>query len=302
MKANKNLIIVAGPTGVGKTALAVQLAKELHTEIISADSRQFYREMNIGVARPTEEELGAVPHHFVGSHSILQPLNAGDFSIEALEEIKRLFYEKNEVIVCGGSGLFIQGLAEGFDELPEADEEYRAELAAILQAQGIEALQKMVMQKDPEFYASVDKLNPRRLMRALEVMRSTGRKYSELRQKNMAKRSFNIIGLGLCLSRQELIARINARTERMMENGLLMEVESLYEFRNLNPLKTVGYTELIDYLDEKISLPAAIDQIKVHTRQFAKRQMTWFGRKNLQWFHPDNLEEVRQYIYSLIYP
>jgi len=301
MKARKNLIIIAGPTGVGKTALAVRLAQEFHTEIISADSRQFYREMKIGVARPSDYELRAVPHHFIGSHSILYPLNAGDFSIEALAKTNLLFEENNVVIVCGGSGLFIQGLVEGFDDLPGADDEYRALLATILQSQGIEGLQKMVMQKDPEYYEYVDIQNPRRLMRALEVINSSGRKYSELRSKKMIEPPFNVLWIGLRLSRSELIDRINWRTDRMMEIGLLKEVESLYEFKKLDPLKTVGYTELFNYLDEIISLPEAIDQMKIHTRQYAKRQMTWFSRKNLLWYHPENIEAVRQYIYSLIH-
>ncbi len=295
--AAKQLIVVCGPTAVGKTALAIQLAKQYHTEIISADSRQFYREMSIGTAKPSAEELAAAPHHFINSHSITEEFNAGAFEKAALLLLEQLFTQYDTVIAVGGSGLYISALCAGLDELPEKDEAVRKQLQTVFEAQGITALQAQLQELDPVYYQQVDTHNPQRLLRALEVCLVTGKPYSSFRKQSATARPFTITKIGLDLPRPQLYAQINTRVEQMMQAGLLKEAEQLYANKHLNALQTVGYTELFDYFDQKHSLPRAIELIQQNTRRFAKRQLTWFGRdEEIKWFSPADTTGIVQHI------
>ena len=287
------LIVVAGPTAVGKTGIAIKLAQHFNTEILSADARQFYREMSIGTAKPSEKELAAVPHHFINSLSIKDEYNVGRFETDALNSLNKLF-EKHEVIVMvGGSGLFIRAVCEGLDELPGADLAIRNELEDLLRLEGIETLQKLLKQKDPEYYSVIDTDNPRRVLRALEVCISTGKPFSSFLSKQSKQRNFTSIKIGLNIEREKLYAQINHRVDEMIKQGLEEEVKNLFPFRDLNALQTVGYTELFEYIEGKITLPEAIEQIKQHTRNYAKRQLTWFRKeKDMEWFEPEEWEKV----------
>jgi tRNA dimethylallyltransferase len=284
----KKLIVVLGPTAVGKTALAVQLAQHFHTEIISADSRQFFSELKIGVARPSDEELSSVPHHFVGFLPITSHYTAGAFERDALQLLDQLFEKHDHVICAGGSGLYIKALLEGLDDLP-SDESIKARLKEELNNEGIASLQKKLEQLDPEYYAQVDKENSHRLIRAIEVCGITGEKFSALRIGKTSERNFQTIKIGLTADRQWLYNRINQRVELMMKDGLLDEVKSVFEHRHLNALNTVGYKELFDYLEEKSSLEEAVKLIQQHTRNFAKRQLTWWNREeDIRWVKAEN--------------
>jgi tRNA dimethylallyltransferase len=290
------LLIITGPTAVGKTSLTIRLAQSLKTEILSADSRQFYREMLIGTARPREEELRLVPHYFTGHISIHDEYNASRFESEALDLLSKLFLNHQAVILTGGSGLYINAVRHGIDELPDPDDTLREELKTMYAETGIESLRSKLRLLDPVYYSEVDIANPKRLLRALEVCISTGRPYSELRKKKPKTRDFEIIMIGLTREKEELNRRINERVDRMMEEGLLEEVKSLTPFRHLNALNTVGYKELFPYFDGAISLEAAIENIKTHSRRYAKRQMTWFRKeKAITWFHPDD-ERIMEFI------
>jgi len=274
---SKTLIIIAGPTAAGKTALAIQIAKHFKTEIISADSRQFYREMNIGTAKPSKEELEVIPHHLIDSHSIVDSFSVGDFEKEVINLLEKLFKSLDKVVLVGGSGLFINAICNGFDELPVASEETRNKLNQLLVEKGIEHLQEKLKKADPQYYAEVDINNPQRLIRALEVFESTGYPFSTYRTKTPKKRNFNIIKLGINPTREKLYEQINLRVNQMVERGLFEEVKGLVEYRQLNTLNTVGYSELFEYIDGKLSKEEAIDKIKQNTRRFAKRQLTWFN-------------------------
>lgn len=301
--ADKFLVVIAGPTAVGKTDLCIQLAKELDTEIISADSRQFYKEMSIGTAKPTNEELSAAPHHLINSHSIYNELSAGEYELEALKLIEKLFFEKDILILTGGSGLYINAVTDGFDEMPEVEVQIRAALNLQLEQQGLESLLEELQKKDPAYYAQVDRSNPRRVLRAIEVIRASGNKYSDIRKGSKKYRSFRVIKIALERPREELYQRINDRVDIMIEKGLLEEVKSLYEYRNFTALKTVGYSEIIDHLDGKVSLEEAIELIKRNTRRYAKRQLTWFRRDNdFHWYHPDNMEQIVKFVKKQIQP
>lgn len=293
----KTLICIVGPTGVGKTSVAISLAKNLQTEIISADSRQFYREMSIGTAKPTTSELAESPHHFVGQLSVTQTYSAGDFERDALAKINELFSTRDVVLMVGGSGLFIQAVCRGMDELPVVDEQIRQKYNRLFEDKGIEPLQLLLAEKDPEYYAKVDRQNPQRLIRALEVIEATGQTFSQFQKKNFKERPFQIHTIGLVLPREKLYQRINARVDEMIREGLLDEVKSLIAFRNTYALKTVGYSELFRFLDGEISLEEAIDLIKQNTRRYAKRQLTWF-RKNpeTRWFSPGDLPDINEFI------
>lgn len=271
----KKLIVVGGPTAVGKTAYAIQIAKNLQTEIISFDSRQFYKEMAIGVAVPSSEELAAVKHHFIQHLSIQENYNAGKFEIDALRQLEELFQSKDVVVAVGGSGMYLNALLYGFDPLP-SNAEVRESLQNVFEKAGVEPLQAELKMLDPEYYAIVDLQNPHRLMRALEVCRITGKTYTSQRKNAPKNRSFTAEIRVLNSEREQLYQRINHRVEKMMEMGLLEEVQSLYAFKHLNALQTVGYRELFDYLDEKISLAKAVELIQQNTRRYAKRQITWF--------------------------
>lgn len=294
---DKTLIVVVGPTAIGKTDLAIQLAQHYHTEIISADSRQFFKEMSIGTAKPLQAELLEVKHHFIDSHSINSPFSVGDFEKESITLLEKLFDKHDTAILVGGSGLYIQAVCEGFDDIPKATDEVRTKWNNIFATDGIEALQSALITVDPDYYREVDTNNPQRLIRALEVYETTGKPFSSYRIKRANPRPFHIIKIGLDIARDELYERVNHRVDMMMEAGLLEEVKSLLPYRDLNALNTVGYSELFDYLEGKISLEAAIDQIKQNTRRFAKRQLTWFKRQNdIKWFEPGEAEKIIKFV------
>lgn len=279
----KQLIVVLGPTAVGKTAYAIELAKSLQTEIISADSRQIFKELNIGAARPSTEELAQVPHHFIATASIHDTYSAGRFERDALTKLAELFENHNTVVCCGGSMMYIDALVNGFDDLP-TDGDVREELSQRYKAEGIEVLQRELMRLDPEYYNQVDLQNPHRLIRALEVCIVSKSPFSELRRNAVKSRDFEVQKIGLDMERDRLYERINARVIRMMEDGLLEEARALWPNRHLQALNTVGYKELFDHFDGTCSLEEAVQKIQQHTRNFAKRQLTWWRRDgDIQW-------------------
>jgi tRNA dimethylallyltransferase len=280
----KTLIVIAGPTASGKTAAAIKLALHFNTVIISADSRQFFREMSIGTAKPTEEELAAAKHYFINSHSITEPFSVGDFEREGIALLDELFKDHDVVILAGGSGLYIRAITEGFDELPTADPDIRDRLNTELAVNGITALQERLKNVDPAYYAEVDIDNPQRLIRALEVYEATGNPISTYRTAKINKRPFNITKFGLDMPRELLYDRINRRVDMMMKDGLLEEVAGLTKYRQYNALNTVGYSELFDFFDGIANVDTAIKKIKQNTRRFAKRQLTWFRKdKEVIW-------------------
>lgn len=272
------LVVIAGPTASGKTALAIQLAQQFQAEILSCDSRQFYRELNIGTAKPTPEELAAAPHHFIGHLSIFESYNVSRFETDALELLSALFRQHPVVIMVGGSGLYIDAVCKGIDTLPDPDPEIRDELKSILERDGIEALRHELRTFDPEYARTADLANPARLIRALEVFRTTGIPYSSLLQNQIKPRPFRILKFCLDLPREILNQRINQRVDEMIAAGLLDEARALSPHRHLNALNTVGYKELFAHLDGQTDLPTAIEKIKTNTRRYAKRQVTWFRR------------------------
>lgn len=281
---NKRLIVVVGPTAVGKTAECIRLAGMLDTEIVSADSRQFYKEMNIGVARPSVSELATIPHHLIAHISVSQDYNAAMYERDASEVIGRLFQEKDDVVLTGGSGLYVNAVCNGMDDIPDKDESIRQELNDLFDKQGLEPLQRELQEKDPEYWEIVDKRNHIRLIRALEVCRQTGRTFSSFRSQKKTKRNFDIIKIGIRRSRENLLERIYRRVDCMIGQGLIEEVRGLYEYKNLQALNAVGYKEIFDFLDGKTSLQEAVELIKINTRRYAKRQMTWFCKdKEIQW-------------------
>lgn len=289
----KTLIVIAGPTASGKTAFAIELAKALGTVIISADSRQFYKEMSIGTAAPSPEELLQVKHYFIHNISIKDKYDVADYEREVLALLDELFKTHNNVILTGGSGLFIDAVCNGIDEMPDVQPEIRKKVEKLLHEDGIIALSDEVQKLDPEYFAIVDKQNPRRLQRALEICYQTGKTFTSFRQGNTTKRDFNIVKYALLWDRQELIERIDRRVDLMMENGLLEEAKSLYPKRELNALNTVGYKELFSYFDGQCTLAEAVEQIKIHTRQYAKRQMTWLRRDDsYHWIMPEEIESI----------
>ena len=293
-KMNKYLIVIGGPTASGKTGVAIQVARTLQTEILSADSRQFYREMTIGTAKPTEEELAAVPHHFINTLSIEQEYTAGDYEREASELLDRLFLEKEAVVMVGGSGLFIKAVCDGLDHFPEVPEKVKQQLEEDYRRFGISFLQDELLESDPEYYHEVDLHNPRRLLRALSVCRAARRPYSSFRSKKKSERQFMPIQIRLHWDRDELYQRINQRVDEMMEKGLLDEAKTLLPYREKNALQTVGYQELFDYLDGKTSLEEAVELIKQNTRRYAKRQTTWF--RDWARFHPSEMAAIFDFI------
>jgi tRNA dimethylallyltransferase len=297
MKAsNKKLIVLTGPTAVGKTKEAINLAKTLNTEIISADSRQFYKELNIGVATPTEEELSEVKHHFIGHISIHNNYNVGLYEKDAIEKIELLFKTHDTIVLTGGSGMYIDVVCNGIDSLPDVDIGIRNELNRVFKEEGISVLQEELREKDIEYYNIVDTKNHIRLIRALEVIRQTGKTFSFYRTNQKTQRDFQIIKFALQRDRAELIERIDKRVDLMIEEGLLEEAKEVYPYKNLSALNTVGYKELFKYFDNQISFQQAIEDVKTNTRRYAKRQMTWF-RKETQytWLdakNPINWKEV----------
>ena len=292
------LITVVGPTAIGKTRLAVSLARHFETEVISADSRQFFREMSIGTAVPTEEEQEGIQHHFVQHISVEQPYSVGDFERDALELINQLSTRHTTLIMAGGSGLYADAVLYGLDPFPEVDKGVREALMTTLEQEGLSALQQELKESDPEYYNKVDLQNPHRLIRALEVIRSSGLPFSSFRNKAKVDRPFASVLIGLKADREVIYERINQRVDQMMEQGLEEEARALYPLRELNALQTVGYKELFAYFDGEISREMAVDRIKQNTRRFAKRQLTWFRKnKEIQWFdHDSSLEEVVGFI------
>lgn len=284
----KTVIIIAGPTAVGKTAVAVELARNLQTEIISADSRQCYRELKIGVARPSEEELQLVPHHFIASHSIHEKLDAAVFESYALQKAAQIFQHHDYVVMVGGTGLYIRAFCEGMDAIPAIPEAIRNEINQAYAQHGLSWLQQQVQQLDPQFYREGEIRNPRRLMRALEVFRATGKSILSFRKGEAADRPFQTIKFAMDIPREQLHRHINNRADRMMEAGLLAEVESLVPYQHLNALQTVGYKELFDYLNGQCTKADAVAAIKTNTRQYAKRQLTWFRKDtSYTWLAPE---------------
>jgi tRNA dimethylallyltransferase len=299
----KHLIIVAGPTAIGKTALSVALAKHYHCPVLSADSRQFFKEMTIGTAKPTEEEMQGVKHYFIDSHSITEEYNVGKFETEALALLEQLFQKHDKIILTGGSGLYIDAICKGFDELPEADAEIREQISTLYKNEGLPGLQNLLQKLDPDYYSSVDLQNPQRISRALEVCLAAGAPYSTLRKGKSNARNFKTIKIGLNTDREILYNRINARVDIMMEQGLLKEAENLLPYRHLNALQTVGYKELFDFFDKKTDLKTAVELIKQNTRRFAKRQLTWFRRDaEMKWFAPEQGNAIIAYIDSSVIP
>ena len=287
------LVVIAGPTAVGKTAFGIQVARRLNTQIISADSRQFYREMKIGTAVPSQEELNIVPHHFIHQLSVHDTYNVSRFESEVIPLLETLFRKHPVILMVGGSGLYINAVCHGIDQLPDPDPEIRRELKQNLKTSGIQALQDELRQADQEYYNMVDLANPARLIRALEVYRSTGVPYSALRSHTPKSRPFRILKIGIDLPREVLNKRINSRVDEMMREGLAEEARRLYPLRHLNAMNTVGYKELFDYFEGLTSLEFAVEKIKTSSRRYAKRQLTWFRKdKEYRWFQPDDVEQV----------
>jgi len=293
----KYLIVITGPTGIGKTGVAIQLAKHFGTEIISADSRQLFKELYIGTATPNPHELSEVKHHFIQSHSITDNYNASRYETEALQLINELFTKTNFLFLTGGSMLYIDAVCQGIDEMPDADPEIRLNLKLKLENEGIESLRLQLKQLDPDYYQIVDLKNPNRIIHALEICLTTGKPYSSFRTNPKKQRPFTIIKIGLDCDRQILHDRINTRVDKMVNIGLEREVRSLLQYRNMNALNTVGYRELFEYFDGKTSLETAIELIKRNTRRYARKQLTWFRNdQQTTWFHPENVTEIIKYI------
>lgn len=298
---NKTLVVVVGPTAVGKTATAVFLAQHYATEIISADSRQFYREMSIGTAKPDQEEMADIKHHFINSHSIEEEYSAGDFERDALQILDQLFLENDKVILVGGSGLFVRAICEGLDDLPKGTDETRAKLNAEFAEAGLESMQRRLLEVDPSYYNASDISNPQRIIRALEVYETTGKPFSSYHQQKVAQRPFNTITVGLNMDRASLYERINLRVDKMMEKGLLDEVAHLTPYQEKPALLTVGYAELFAYLKGSISLERAVEMIKQNSRRYAKRQITWFKKYGeTVWFTPDDRADMVTFIDSKV--
>jgi tRNA dimethylallyltransferase len=281
---NKTCIIIVGPTAVGKTTISVQLAQHLSTQIISADSRQCFKELTIGVAKPSTEELQLVKHYFINSHSIKEEVNAVVFEQYALQKVSEIFNNNDVAVMVGGTGLYVKAFCEGMDEMPVISAEIRNAIISGYETNGMAYLQKLAEEKDPVYFAKGEIKNPQRLMRALEVKLSTGRSIIEFQTKEKKERDFNIIKIGLQLPKEQLYQNINHRVDLMMEAALLEEANDLIPHQRLNALQTVGYKELFEYFNEEISLPQAIEKIKLNTRHYAKRQMTWFKKdEQIKW-------------------
>ncbi len=284
-RQSKILYVICGPTAVGKTELATELAEKLNTEIISADSRQLYRDIPIGTAQPSAEQLNRVKHHFIAERLLEEDYNAGMFERDALERLEILFKTHDMVVCCGGTGLYIKAICDGLDDLPEADEVIRKQLIERLEEEGLESLQNQLNQLDPIHFEKMDTQNPQRVIRALEVCLLTGKPFSSFHQGEKQKRPFKIIKIGMELPREEINERINKRVDSMLESGWLEEAKAVFEKRHLNALNTVGYKELFAHLSGKMTLVEATEKIKINTRRFAKRQMTWFKKDGeIRWF------------------
>ncbi len=303
MSKQKYLIVIGGPTASGKTAFAVQVAQHFRTEILSCDSRQFYQEMNIGTAKPTAAEMQGIPHHFIGHRSVSALYSVGDFEKEALALLGKLYQTHDIVIAVGGSGLYIKALCEGLDVFPDVPEAVRQEVRELYQKEGLEGLQNAVQVADPVYFEQVDRQNPHRLIRALEVFQATGQPFSSFRKREAITRFFTPIYMEMDSPRAVLYERIDQRVDAMLANGLLEEVQELLPQRHLSALHTVGYIELFDYLKGTVSLEGAIEKIKQNSRNYAKRQLTWWRRDDFwQKFAPDQVEEAIEWIEKQLVP
>jgi tRNA dimethylallyltransferase len=296
-RMSKTLIIILGPTAIGKTALSIQVAQHFKTEIISADSRQIYKELHIGTAIPPSQELHTVKHHLIQNHSIHEYYNASHFEVEALEIIQTLLLEKDTIVMTGGTMLYIDVVCHGIDDLPTIDQETRSEIILKFTNEGLDSLRRELKKIDPEYYQVVDLKNHKRIMHALEIYYMTGKKYSSYRTNTKKERNFNILKIGLNTERKIIHERINNRVDQMISQGLVDEARSLYPFKQLNSLNTVGYKELFDYFDQNISLEEAIELIKRNTRRYARRQLTWFKKDNdINWFDINDIDKIIPFI------
>jgi len=297
----KTLIIITGPTGIGKTSTGIALARHLNTEIISADSRQIFKELTIGTAVPSTKERKAVKHHFIHSHSIHENYNASKFETEVLALLDKLFQEFNEVVMVGGSMLYIDAICKGIDSMPDADPEIRLSLQNQLNTEGIESLRLQLKKLDPEYYSKVDLKNPARIIHALEICLMTGKPYSAFRSNPQKERPFQIVKIGLNCDRDELHNRINTRVDKMVKAGLEKEARDVYRLRHLNALNTVGYREWFAFFDGEITHEKAIELIKRNSRRYARKQLTWFRRDpEVYWFEPQQTEEIIKFAESKI--
>jgi tRNA dimethylallyltransferase len=295
------LLVICGPTAVGKTALSIQIAKVFNSEIISADSRQFYRELKIGAATPSPEELATVKHHFIGHLSVTDYYNISRFEQDVLNWLKHWFRNHSLALMTGGSGLYISAVCSGIDELPDPNHELREALKEKLKNEGIDSLRQQLSLLDPDYFLSVDQNNPNRILRALEVCLLTEKPYSILRKNKPKSREFRILKIGLNIPRSDLNQRIDRRVDRMIEQGLVTETRNLIQFRKTNALNTVGYKEILKHLDGVWDLQTAVEKIKVNTRRYAKRQLTWFRKDAaIQWFHPDEVGKIVEYIRNFL--
>lgn len=293
----RRLIVVVGATASGKTDLSIVLARRYNAPIISTDSRQVYRGLPIGTAYPSDEQLKSIEHHFIGELDLTQEFNCGEYERQALERLGELFAEHDTVVAVGGSGLYVRALCEGIDDLPDVDKSLREQLMIRLATEGVESLSDELHRLDPEYYEQVDKCNPARVVRALEVCLSTGEKYSSLRKGAKKERDFEIVKIGVDISRDVLYERINRRVDIMMEAGLEREARAVLPYRNCNSLRTVGYSEMFDFFDGKTTRDEAVELIKRNTRRYAKRQMTWFRRDaDIRWFEPSQTDKIIEYI------
>ena len=293
----KTLIVVTGPTAVGKTRLCLDIAKHFDIPIINADSRQIYRELHIGTAQPTEEEMREVKHYFVGTLGLENYYSASLFEQHVLELLEKLFKDSDYALMAGGSMMYIDAVCDGIDDIPTIDDQTRTTMKNRLEEEGLEKLCEELQRLDPEYYEIVDLQNPKRVVHALEICTMTGQTYTSYRKKEKKQRSFRIVKIGLNREREELYGRINARVEQMMENGLLKEAETMYPRRALNALNTVGYKELFEYFKGRWPLEEAVERIKGNTRRYARKQLTWYKKDpQIKWFHPDQKEKIINYI------
>ncbi len=297
----QTLIVILGPTGIGKTDLSIDIARKLGTEIISSDSRQIYKELKIGTAVPSDAQLMKVKHHFIGNKSIYDYYNASMFEFEVLELLNELYKTYNQAVMTGGSGMYIQAVCDGIDELPTIDTQLRNDLLQKYNDEGIESLRIQLKMLDPESYQKMDLKNPKRILKALEVSIQTGKPYSSFLTRPKKERPFHILKIGLQRDREELYERINKRVDEMVPEGLVEEARRFFKDRHLNSLNTVGYKELFEHFEGKISLTKAIELIKRNSRHYAKRQMSWFSRdKEISWFHPESKQKIIDFIQNNI--
>jgi tRNA dimethylallyltransferase len=295
--SDKTLIVITGPTAVGKTDLCLDVAKHFDIPIINADSRQIFRELKIGTARPTDEQMAQVHHDFVAMLSLDDYYSASLFEQQVLAKLEQQFQTRDYALMAGGSMMYIDAVCDGIDDIPTIDDETRALMKRRLAEEGLEALVEELRKLDPDYYEIVDRQNPRRVVHALEICVMTGKTYTSFRKRELRKRPFDIIKIGLTRPREELYERINQRVDQMMANGLLEEAQALYPKRHLNALNTVGYKELFDYLDGRWSLEEAVERIKGNTRRYARKQLTWYKKDpRIRWFHPDDTEQIINYI------